>query len=973
MISSSQKTSLLIPSQLPAFIRDDPDYANFVAFLQAYYEWLEEDGNVLDASKNLLTYDDIDTTSAEFIDYFTNQFLPYFPKDALITPQKAIKVARQLYQAKGTPASYKFLFRVLYNSDFDYFYTGDSVLKASDGTWYVAKSLKLATTDSNFLNIANYRLFGETSQSIATVENAVRSGTKTEVFISNIERLFQSGETVRVVDNANQTVLFNGQPLTAKVVGQISQVNIDPNNRGLLYQVGDPVIVYNGLNSNTANPVGATAQVGSTTTGSITSIATVTGGFGYTNSPNTIINITNAPGATAIVGGLSPNANTASLITLPIDTIGLKHTISIGAAAYHFANNDTANANTTLQQALSFASFYGYPITSVVVTNGGGGITQTPSVSAVSEYQTDVNTFVDLKSLGMLGPIQITNGGVGYQVNDKIVFTGGSGTGAYANVLTVNASGGIQTVGYVYGPHPYFLGGANYKSTSLPTLSVQSANTHAANASLYVPGILGDGATFSTVVSRAGAITTINLVNPGEDYVSTPNVSLVVQDLVVTNVNIYELPQKGDFLYQGANANSAIYTSTFDSINLLIPNNDPTLSTYILRAYNYNSNPNPSLPLYVKNKPLIDILMANSRPSTSNTTYNNLWNVNGIRNYGDSSARATASFLNGLVLSQGQYLNTKGQLSSYSVMQSDIYNNFTYEITVEKEIAKYRDILLNLLHPAGLKIIGRNKMEANVQFSRLATTAVQQGLALSDYTGYLGSTASMYTDFNTTSTNQVVLTNLAGADVTQFIFTGVEGVSNSIIQITPTNGPNVRSEVIGISIASSGTEDLSTESGTEDLLTALGTVDLMYGIPTLTLRERTWLTFPNVAYVNANSNTNQINITSLTGSFDITNNGNYSNIANPLLDIVFAGDTVQLAGNNTYTVLSVDYNDGIIYTTANVMSNVTNSFLSVNRTFNATDGQVKIYGAIGIQYSPELTTEDGSILTDEQGNIIILG
>lgn len=386
MISSSQKTSLLIPSQLPAFIRDDPDYANFVAFLQAYYEWLEEDGNVLDASKNLLTYDDIDTTSAEFIDYFTNQFLPYFPKDALITPQKAIKVARQLYQAKGTPASYKFLFRVLYNSDFDYFYTGDSVLKASDGTWYVAKSLKLATTDSNFLNIANYRLFGETSQSIATVENAVRSGTKTEVFISNIERLFQSGETVRVVDNANQTVLFNGQPLTAKVVGQISQVNIDPNNRGLLYQVGDPVIVYNGLNSNTANPVGATAQVGSTTTGSITSIATVTGGFGYTNSPNTIINITNAPGATAIVGGLSPNANTASLITLPIDTIGLKHTISIGAAAYHFANNDTANANTTLQQALSFASFYGYPITSVVVTNGGGGITQTPSVSAVSEY-----------------------------------------------------------------------------------------------------------------------------------------------------------------------------------------------------------------------------------------------------------------------------------------------------------------------------------------------------------------------------------------------------------------------------------------------------------------------------------------------------------------------------------------------------------------------------------------------------------
>jgi hypothetical protein len=973
MITNGQSTSLLIPSQLPGFIRDDPDYAKFVAFLQAYYEWMEQEGNVLDSSNNLLNYNNIDNTSAEFIDYFTNQFLPYFPKDALISPEKAIKVARQLYQAKGTPSSYKFLFRILYNSDFDYFYTGDSVLKASDGNWYVAKSLKLATTDNNFLNIANYRLFGETSQSIATVENAVKVGTKTEVFISNIERLFQSGETVRVVDNANQTVLFNGQPLTAKVVGQISQVNIDPNNRGLLYQVGDPVIIYNGLNSNTANPVGATAQVGSTTTGSITNIATVTSGFGYTQSPNTVIDITNAPGAVATVAGLNPANNTISPVTLPIDTIGLKHTISIGAAAYHFANDSTANANTTLQQALSFTSFLTYPITSVLVTNGGGGITQTPTVRAISEYQTDANTYVDLKSLGMLGPIQIANGGVGYQANDKIVFTGGSGTGAYANVLSVNASGGIQTVGYVYGPHPYFLGGTNYTNATLPTLSVQSANTHAANASLYVPGILGDGATFSTVVNRAGSITTINLINPGEDYVSTPNVSLVVHDIVVTNVNIYNLPQKGDKLYQGANANAAIYTSTFDSINLLTPNLNPANSTYVLRAFNYNSNPNPSLPLYVNGKPIVDILMANSRPSTSNTTYNNLYNVNGIRAYGDAAARATASFLNGLVLSQGQYLNTKGQLSSYSVMQSDIYNNFTYEITVEKEIAKYRDILLNLLHPAGLKVIGRNKMEANLQFSRFSTTAIQQGLALSDYTGYLGSTASMYTDFNTISTNQVTLTNLAGADVTQFIFTGVEGVSNSIIQITPTNGPNVRSEVIGISFSSQAPEDLRTESGTEDLSVELGSTDLMFGIPTLTLRENTWLTFPNVAYAYANTNTNQINITSLTGSFDITNNRNYSNIANPLLDIVFAGDVVQLNGTDNYTVSNVDYNDGIIYTNGNIISNVTNSLLSVNRTFNATDGQVKIYGAIGIQYFPELTTEDGTILTDEQGNIIILG
>jgi len=279
MIVNNQKTSLLIDSQLPEFVRDNPDYGNFRLFLQAYYEWLEEEGKVTNRTKNLLSYKDVDTTTNEFLSYFTNDFLPYFPQDALVDKKEAIKIARQLYQTKGTPASFQFLFKILFDSDFDLFYTKEAVLKASAGTWYVAKSLKLATYDTNFQNIDNYRLFGETTKSIATVEKAFTLGTKTEVFISNIERLFQSGEFVRVVDNSNQTVLFNGQPLRAKIIGQISQIKIDPKNRGLLYVTGDPVIIYGGLNSE--NGLGASAIISETTTGSIRSIVVVTSGFGY--------------------------------------------------------------------------------------------------------------------------------------------------------------------------------------------------------------------------------------------------------------------------------------------------------------------------------------------------------------------------------------------------------------------------------------------------------------------------------------------------------------------------------------------------------------------------------------------------------------------------------------------------------------------------------------------------------------------
>jgi hypothetical protein len=172
MIPNTQKTSLLVPYQLPQFVRENPEYSNFQVFLQAYYEWLElantansaiteaasTGQGVVFGSSNLLQYGDIDTTIDAFIDYYVNDFLPYFPKESLVSQQRAVKFAKQLYQSKGTPASYQFLFRILYNSDFEYYKTSDTILRASAGTWYVAKSLKLATSDLRFLQIKNLRV-----------------------------------------------------------------------------------------------------------------------------------------------------------------------------------------------------------------------------------------------------------------------------------------------------------------------------------------------------------------------------------------------------------------------------------------------------------------------------------------------------------------------------------------------------------------------------------------------------------------------------------------------------------------------------------------------------------------------------------------------------------------------------------------------------------------------------------------------
>ena len=104
------KTSTLVPFQLPDWIRYDENTTNFVLFLQSYYEWLEQNQNVLDLEGNILDFFDVDKTTDQFLEYFINDFLQYFPKDSLISKSTAIKAAKELYSSKGTPSSYKFLY-----------------------------------------------------------------------------------------------------------------------------------------------------------------------------------------------------------------------------------------------------------------------------------------------------------------------------------------------------------------------------------------------------------------------------------------------------------------------------------------------------------------------------------------------------------------------------------------------------------------------------------------------------------------------------------------------------------------------------------------------------------------------------------------------------------------------------------------------------------------------------------------------
>ena len=1002
MISNGHKTSILIPSQLPEFIRDNPDYENFVLFLQAYYEWMElpntsnslvttatTQQGVTHAAKNLLEYRDIDETIDTFTSHFYNEFISYFPNEILADKDKVIKLAKQLYQAKGTPASFQFFFRTLYNSDVDFFYTKDAVLKASAGKWYISKSLKLGSSDLNFLATNNLRAFGETTKSIATIENSVLSKGKIEVFISDIQRLFESGEIIRIVDGNNQNVYFKdgeivssntvgAEVLRAKLVGQISQIRVTPTRRGLLYEganttlgyLGDPIVVYGGLND--ADGIGASATIGETTRGSIQSISIANaqgillGGFGYsqasTTTPNTgIINITNAGGATAEIGGVNTAItfignsfyNPISTISfVPNDRIGSKtggnpsiqeaqylfdtsngFILHAGVSlnlffanansyignvnvSYGFANLAMSNANTTLANSLSFApAFNTYPISSVVVTNQGGGIKKTPTITAQSLYKSqDTVSTSDLGALGILAPIKIDTKGTGYGVGNVINIIGGSGYGAFANVISVAANGAILNVAYVFSTtttNQYPLGGMGYRLDALPTLTVTSSG--GAGAVLSVTGIVGQGAAFIPTLDRVGSITKINISDFGEDYISPPNVSFKVQDVVVTNITPGDYPTRGDVLYQGADVNTASYLAAADTLTLVQNDLDPTKSLYILRTYNYSSTPNIARPILANNKSY-SLTISSAYASTILTQFagiNSERYANGVITYGDGTATGIATFLNGLTLGAGQYLDSSGQPSSFDVLQSTNYNNYTYQITLEKEIAKYRTALLNLLHPTGMKVLGRFAMKSDDTLDISISDMLQSGNTLFHFTANANSavTISSNGDFSQLSSNVISLSSLP--------WSGIANLAN---------------------IFTTNTVIYFENQANDSFYGIVNTVNTVAN--TVTLKNNVWLSMINVARGTAVSGSNTINISNVyTSSYNLFNNGNYSS-NNPIVDIIQVGDFVKL-NNEVKLVTSINYTTKIL-TLANNFTYSNTGNISVNKVFAATAANVRI-------------------------------
>ncbi len=256
--------SPLIQSQVPDFV--NVDHPNFVAFIEAYYEFMEQEGNATERTLLLNDYRDIERTIDDFIEVFEDTFMKNVPRefqtDSLgnIVDRKSILTRmKDFYAIKGTEKSFEFFFRAFYDSVCEFYYPRVDILETSGGNWIEKKSIRVTSNNgtSNFNmrgKVVSQSIQENTSGASALVEDVVQFEqypfNVTELFLSNIQGTFLSGFPISVTIDSDTT-------LTENVFGLFDQFNI--TDKGKKYKIGDRVKIIDSKSG-----VGANAKVART-------------------------------------------------------------------------------------------------------------------------------------------------------------------------------------------------------------------------------------------------------------------------------------------------------------------------------------------------------------------------------------------------------------------------------------------------------------------------------------------------------------------------------------------------------------------------------------------------------------------------------------------------------------------------------------------------------------------------------------
>ena len=169
-------------------------------------------GNSLMAGNNLLSYADVDKTTGDFLSFFREDFMPMIDDSVIADKRILAKHISEIYNAKGSLASYQFLFRILYGEDISIAYPQDNVVQPSTSGWVETELLHLYSP-YNLLDYPLGRIIKRNaSQEIITniqVDKTTRvtSGEGDNVYAIRVETPFLGtlsiGDTIELQSREN--------------------------------------------------------------------------------------------------------------------------------------------------------------------------------------------------------------------------------------------------------------------------------------------------------------------------------------------------------------------------------------------------------------------------------------------------------------------------------------------------------------------------------------------------------------------------------------------------------------------------------------------------------------------------------------------------------------------------------------------------------------------------------------------------
>jgi hypothetical protein len=439
-MSIEKLVSPFIPQQFPAFYKEEGP--NFIAFVKAYYEWLESTDQALYHSRSLLDYADIDTTEANFVKYFKNTYLQSLPESIIADKRLLVKHILDLYRSKGTPRAYELLFRMLFNEAIEIYIPGDFLLKPSDGEWVVPRYIEVS--DSDYLEeLIGKQIYNSSRNATAVVESVnqkiISNRFMHVLYLSSINGRFKYGEkilseSVPEITLANAPVILgsltavaienggsgfntgdivditgtgvNGKARIASVRDENGKVQFSLINGGSGFSVNAVVTVETALDLIVSNTVG-NFIFGDTITSSNTNANgfvtfsnssfvqmtnfssnlsfyvgdTVTNGNGATGTVSSVIG-GGGSGATFKVGGLV-NKEILYINTDYISSNTSSYLSTNLSVNWVFNKNPVANLNSTIADTLTFLIIEAGTIAYLSQINPGTGYSATPYIDII--------------------------------------------------------------------------------------------------------------------------------------------------------------------------------------------------------------------------------------------------------------------------------------------------------------------------------------------------------------------------------------------------------------------------------------------------------------------------------------------------------------------------------------------------------------------------------------------------------------